>query len=176
MRAPGAGCLLVASPVLADPNFMRTVVYILEHNDSGTLALIVNRPLDVPLGELWDEAPDELSERKLCAEGGPVDRHKGLLIHGYIDLPNAYRLCDGLAVGGDPDALRARADQDGAGGPRLFLGHAGWSPGQLEDELAVGSWIVRSGHPSLLLNPRPPEDLWQELVCSGSEIPDPSVN
>ena len=177
MIAPSAGTVLVASPALSDPNFMRTVVYLLDHNADGTLGLIINRPLDVGLGELWEGCPDELEEQQLCAEGGPVERHRGLLIHGFADVNDAYQLAEGIAVGGDPDELHARTrDDDGSHGPRLFLGHAGWGEGQLADEVAVGSWLVRSGNPLLLLNPRPPEDLWNELLCSGSELPPPSIN
>ena len=177
MMAVHSGVLLVASPVLTDPNFMRTVVYILEHTSGGTLGLIVNRPLDVPLGDLWDECPGSLAEASLCAEGGPVDRHKGLLLHGYVELEDTYQLAEGVAVGGDPQELHSLSQDDrGRSGPRLFLGHAGWQPGQLDDEVASGSWIVRTGHPVLLLNPTPPEDLWQELVTSGAETPDPSAN
>jgi putative transcriptional regulator len=177
MQAVSSGVLLIASPVLADPNFMRTVVYVLEHTDGGTLGLIMNRPLDVPLGDLWDECPGELTSSRLCAEGGPVDRHKGLLLHGYTELEDTYQLADGIAVGGDPQELHQRSLDDAErSGPRLFLGHAGWQPSQLEDEIAIGSWLVRRGHPILLLNPSPPEDLWQDLVTSGGDTPGPSSN
>jgi putative transcriptional regulator len=54
---PVAGMLLVASPQLSDPNFLRTVVYLLDHSDNGTLGFVINRPLDVPLRELWGEVP-----------------------------------------------------------------------------------------------------------------------
>ncbi len=169
--------MLVASPVLADPNFMRSVVYVLEHTASGTLGLVLNRPLDVPLGDLWDECPEALGGEQLCAEGGPVDRHKGLLLHGFTELEDTYQLAEGIAVGGDPHQLHALSEAESSHhGPRLFLGHAGWQPGQLEEEIALGSWLVREAHPVLLLHPQPPEDLWQEMVSCYGEATEPSVN
>lgn len=177
MRGVHPGSLLIASPMLEDGNFLRSVIYILEHSDTGTLGLIVNRDLDVPLGELWDDCPDRLTAARLCAEGGPVDRHKGLLLHGFTDLPETYQLAEGIAVGGDPERLEAEvADGPGHRGPRLFLGHAGWQTGQLAEEIAIGSWLVRPGHPALLLDPTPPEQLWQDLLGCGEETPDPSLN
>lgn len=177
MRAPEVGCLLIASPELGDPAFMRSVIYLLEHNRSGTLGLIINRPLDVGLGELWDGCPPNLTETRIAGEGGPVERQKGLLLHGRPGLSDSFTIAPGVAIGGNPSAL-VDAWPDGADtlGPRLFLGHAGWAPDQLSDEIAGGSWIVRAGHPSLLLRADPPEDLWQDLTAAGQEPPEPSLN
>lgn len=158
---------------------MRTVVYLLEHSETGTLGLIINRSVPVNLLDIWDECPDSMQDLQLCAEGGPVDRHKGLLIHRLPEVPDALELGMGLSVGGDPTLLAERFHNqsgDSPRGPRLFLGHAGWTPGQLEAEIAQGSWLLRSGLQELLLDPNPPEDLWQTLISAGEELPDPSFN
>lgn len=158
---------------------MRTVVYLLEYSETGTLGLIINRPLPVPLSEIWEDCPPDLHEAELCAEGGPVDRHKGLLIHNFKDIPEALGLGMDLSVGGHPESLSQAvqaAASDAIHGPRLFLGHAGWSPQQLEEEISEGSWLIRSGHQSLLLDPNPPDDLWQTLISAGEELPHPSIN
>ena len=158
---------------------MRTVIYLLEHSDTGTLGLIVNRPVPVKLSDIWDECPSSMNTEELCAEGGPVDRHKGLLIHRMPNISDALELGLGLSVGGHPDELARAFELNGIKarlGPRLFLGHAGWAPQQLEQEIAQGTWLVRSGLQDLLLDPQPPEDLWQTLISAGEELPDPSAN
>src|SRR5688572_16292688 len=148
---PRPGVLLVASPQLSDPNFVRTVVYLLDHSDSGSLGFIVNRPLDVQLGELWREAPGGLPEAYIRAEGGPVDKHKGLLLHGDTTLAGTQLMGDGIAVGGDLAALQERWATGGDHlGPRLFLGHSGWTAGQLDREIEEGAWLVRPGRIDLL--------------------------
>lgn len=174
---PVAGTFLVASSSLNDPNFMRSVVYLLEHGDAGTMGLIVNRPLDMPLSTIWDGVPAGLAEATIAAEGGPVERDRGLLLHGLVDLPGCQRIGDGVAIGGDVAALAARFG-DGADqcGPRLFLGHSGWGPGQLAQELEQGAWVVRPGHLDHLLV-SPPADLWRRLIDGGGTgLPEPSVN
>lgn len=170
--------VLVASLRLTDPNFARSVVYLLDHGDHGSLGFIVNRPLDLPLRELWNEVPTCLADAPLAAEGGPVEPDKGLLLHHCLDLVGAQHLAEGVVVGGDPAALAKRYARGGdATGPRLFLGHSGWAPGQLLAELEEGAWILRPGRLDLLLEPRPPTTLWQQLSEGGHVgLPDPSMN
>jgi putative transcriptional regulator len=175
---PRSGVLLVASPHLTDSNFVRSVVYLLDHGDGGSLGFIVNRPLDVPLSELWSDVPSGLAEARIAAEGGPVDKHKGLLLHGEPGLAGAQPMGDGVAVGGDVEALAKRwAGGGDRCGPRLFLGHSGWSTGQLQGEIDEGAWLVRPGRIGLLLDPLPSGLLWQHLVEGRSGgMPDPSRN
>jgi putative transcriptional regulator len=173
---PLAGTFLVAATTLEDPNFMRSVVYLLEHNDAGSMGLIVNRPLDAPLSSIWDGVPAGLAESQVAAEGGPVERDRGLLLHGLADLPGSQRISAGLAIGGELAALAERfaagADRSG---PRLFLGHAGWGRGQLAHELEQGAWLVRPGQLDHLLV-APPAELWRRLLDGGQGMPEPSVN
>lgn len=170
--------LLVASPLLGDPNFMRSVVYLLEHHQHGSLGLIINRPLPLPLADLWLECPETVRDWRICAEGGPVERERGLLLHGHPGIPDAHRLADGLWIGGAPAALAeaALAAGDPGLGPRLFLGNSGWAPGQLVDELDAGSWLLRPGHPRLLLDPEPDEELWRDLAGASGRGASPSSN
>ena len=171
---PTPGTLLVADPNLHDSNFVHTVVYLLEHSDTGSLGLIVNRPLTMTLGDLWQEVPPALAGAATAAEGGPVERDKGLLLHGDTALIGARSVGDGLALGGELGAIGRRwaAGADHAG-PRLFLGHSGWGAGQLEQELRHGSWRLRPGHPGMVLRPVV-HDLWERLLAGG--LPQPSVN
>ena len=177
IMVPAAGMLLVASIALSEPSFMRSVIYLLEHDEDGTLGFIINRPLDMALSDLWAECPSGLGQAKVAAEGGPVDRNKGLLLHGVSGLPGAQPMGHGLAVGGDIEAL-ARRFAKGANphGPRLFLGHSGWAPGQLANEIAEGTWVLRPGSLDLVLNSRPNGTLWQHLLDGKIGLPAPSLN
>ena len=174
---PAAGMLLVATATLSEPAFMRSVIYLLEHDEAGTLGFIINRPLDIALSDLWADCPAGLGPAKVAAEGGPVDRNKGLLLHGVRELPGAQLMGHGLAVGGDIEALAQRyAKGSDPSGPRLFLGHSGWAPGQLANELAEGTWILRPGSLDLVLNRRPNRTLWQHLLDGKVGLPEPSLN
>ena len=174
---PSAGCFLVAAPVLRDPNFIQSVIYLLEHGDAGSMGLIVNRPLDMPLASIWEEVPSGLAEARTAADGGPVERDRGLLLHGIMDLPGCQKVGLGIVIGGEVAALSSSfADGADLRGPRLYLGHSGWSPGQLEQEVVQGGWIVRPGNVDHVLVP-PPMDLWRRLVDGGGAgLPEPSLN
>lgn len=174
---PAPGLFLVASPRLTDPSFLRTVVVLLEHDQGGSLGLIVNRPLAMPLGDLWAEVPPALAGAVVAAEGGPVERQKGILLHGVPDLPGAQPVGLGLAIGGDLDALAARwAGGADRLGPRLFLGHSGWAPGQLAAEIAEGAWLLRPGRLDAVLDRDAGSGLWDQLAAQRTGIPDPSLN
>ena len=102
---PDSGSFLVATSALSDPNFMRSVIFLLEHGGNGTMGLIVNRGLDMPLAAIWEEVPEALADARVAAEGGPVERDRGLLVHGAIDIPGCQRIGPGLAIGGEVAAL-----------------------------------------------------------------------
>ena len=174
---PASGVFLVASSGLSDANFMRSIVFLLEHGENGSMGLIINRGLDMPLSAIWEEVPAGLADARVAAEGGPVERDRGLLVHGAVELPGCQRIGPGLAIGGEVAALTARfAGGPDALGPRLFLGHSGWAPGQLDNELAQGGWLIRPGNLDHLLT-SPPADLWRRLVeGGGAGLPEPSLN
>ncbi len=178
MRDPAPGCFLIATTQLTDPNFRRSVVYLVAHGDEGSLGFIVNRPLAMPLGEIWGECPSGLHEAQVAAEGGPVERHKGLLIHREADLSQAAEMGAGLWVGGDLEALSHRwAGGADRAGPRLFLGHSGWSPGQLQQEITDGAWILKPGQLDPVLDRATDEDLWERLSRGGNGgLKVPSLN
>jgi putative transcriptional regulator len=163
-----APCLLVASPALLDPSFLHTVVLLVEHDEEGALGLILNRPLPLSLAQVSQEGgmpflgPDEATAWR----GGPVDPQRGvLLVQGglpaeedtVVDLTHfvSHRkdLLEELL--GDPQARY-----------RLFLGYAGWSAGQLDQELELGAWTRRSVVSEWLLHPEP-LGLWQAALHQG---------
>ncbi len=149
-----APSLLVAMPDLADPNFCRTVVLLVHHDEDGTVGLVLNRPADVraedlceTLGVSWRGA------RELGVHwGGPVQPETGWVVTGddaLARVAGVTRVEAGIHFAGSLEALRIVAAQP----PerlRIFLGYAGWGPGQLETELIQGAWVLAPlSHPAV---------------------------
>ena len=141
-----APSLLVAMPDLADPNFRRTVVLLVHHDEDGTVGLVLNRKSELSAFDLCESLDVEWQGDPECpvSWGGPVQPNTGWVVAGddvLASLPEATPFADGLHFAGSLDALRWVA---GEPPPklRLFLGYAGWGPGQLEAELAAGAWVV----------------------------------
>jgi putative transcriptional regulator len=143
------GHLLIAMPGLQDPNFQRTVTYVCEHSDQGALGIVINRPLDLDLGEVFaqlDLAPaDPDLARQPVLQGGPVHQERGFVLHeGPGDQPSfdaTLAVTDTIRVTTSQDILASLA---GGRGPRralLALGYAGWGAGQLEQEMAANAWL-----------------------------------
>ena len=152
------GRLLVATGDLEDPNFQKSVVYLIQHSAEGAMGLIVNRrvavgPLNRLLEVLGHEARGSDTREIALYDGGPVSRGRALLLHSddYAS-DDTVTLGDGLALSVPDAALDAIAAGKGPGSSLLVLGHAGWAPGQLEQEIAQGAWYVVDSDPSLVLD------------------------
>jgi len=159
---PAGGRLLLATPLHADPQFNRTVVYLLEHDDDGSLGVIINRPSRTPVGQVLPDWHDAVSGPAVVFGGGPV-QPDGALCLGLVtgEATGLRRVVDGIAtvdLDGDVPVITAAT-----GLLRVFAGHAGWSPGQLDDEISEGAWWVVDGGPDdvFSLDPRP---LWQRIL------------
>ncbi|HEX5541319.1 MAG TPA: YqgE/AlgH family protein [Micromonospora sp.] len=180
-----AGRLLVATPALKDPNFDRAVVLLIAHERTGALGVVLNRPTEVPVSAVltaWDELAGEPA---VLFEGGPVQpdaaiclgRMRGAVqeIKGFQPISGAVGMVD-LSV--DVERLRDRIT-----GIRVFAGYSGWSPGQLEGEIAAGSWLVFDALPGDAFMERP-DDLWQlvlrrqggMMAAVANFPPDPTLN
>jgi putative transcriptional regulator len=149
-----AGALLVASPLLADPNFYRTVVFILQHDADGAVGVVLNRPSGEPVEIHLPEWARRLEDPPVVFVGGPVDRAVAI---GLVrsDRPSEPTSLGGIGMvdlGADPAA--------GSPGPvRVFSGYAGWGPGQAEAEMAEGAWLVVEGKAEDVFT-EAPQDLW----------------
>lgn len=152
------GRLLVASTSLSDPNFSRTVVYMVEHQADGAMGLIVNRrvargPLDRLLESLGRKTATKSEAEIGLYEGGPVARGRALVLHSDdYRGPATVKLGDGLALSDIDPALDDIARGRGPASSLLILGHAGWAPSQLEREIASGAWHVIDGDQDLVLD------------------------
>ena len=156
------GRLLVATPVIADPNFERTVVLILAHSDEGALGVILNRPSLTAVAEVVEEWAPYAAEPGMMFIGGPVGQN------AVVGLGLGRAMQDGIqpVVGplGTVDLNEPPEPGDGGGVTvRLFAGSAGWASGQLEDELAEGAWWLMDAAPEDPLTSQP-DELWAQVL------------
>lgn len=161
-----AGRLLVASPTLRDPNFARTVVLILDHDHTGTLGVVLNRPLEVEVRDVLPDWTGDVSEPSSLFGGGPVATDSalaiGVLTSADDEAPLGWRAMYGRVGLVDLDTP-VEVLTGALTGLRIFAGYAGWSPGQLEDEIAEGSWLVVDGADDDLVT-ESPVDLWAQVL------------
>jgi putative transcriptional regulator len=165
----------VAAPILTEETFARTVVYLLEHDGSGTVGVVLNRPSHTPVGQVLPDWQDAVTEPGVIFAGGPVQPDGALCLGlaggpvsaeaeqpAFITDGGALRpLADGVCtvnLDGDVDLLSAMTTR-----LRVFAGHAGWSAGQLDGELAEGAWFVLAGSPADVFSPGPAE-LWRGVL------------
>ncbi len=155
-----SGSMLVAHPMMADPNFRRTILYLSHHSaEDGALGFILNRPLGQNAGELaLSETLDHVSHVPLF-EGGPVQRNQ--IIVASLEWDPAAGACkfEPLERPAEDFALPSGLDDK----LRVFLGYAGWSKNQLEREIALNSWLVIRPHPDLLRNDAD-DDTWRRIM------------
>ncbi|QDW66238.1 YqgE/AlgH family protein [Luteimonas granuli] len=160
-----ANQLLVALPSLADPHFERTVSLVCQHDAGGAMGVVVNRPSDYSLGEVFAQMGIACDDEALCATpvlaGGPVHPERGFVIHdGDRDWDSTLVVGGGLRVTTSRDVLDAVARGEGPAKLLVALGCAGWSAGQLEAELAANSWLTVPADAELLFAV-PLEERWQ---------------
>jgi putative transcriptional regulator len=177
-KAP-AGSLLLAHPGMRDPNFRRAVVLLSSHDEKGAMGIVLNRPLGKRLGQLnADFALSPLSSVPLF-QGGPVQTEQLLLCAWKFHADQSgFQLMFGL----DPHKAAELLSEEGTH-LRAFLGYAGWTGGQLENELSQNTWVVTSLM-SKLLEEKPDETLWRSILTELNhdwkllvdEPDDPSVN
>ena len=140
------GQMLVAVPSMRDPNFAKTVIYLLRHDHGGALGLVVNRPLgEVPLTVLLEgkDAEDQDGARALVLRGGPVNPRILFSLHSNDLMPGGSKVVkDGLAYTVEPHILRALKDGKGPKQSLFTLGYSGWAAGQLEAEIERGDWFI----------------------------------
>jgi putative transcriptional regulator len=143
-----ANQFLIAMPGMVDDTFSGTVVYLCDHTENGALGLVINRPTDVDLASLFDKIDLQLEIQPIAGEpvyfGGPVQTDRGFVLHEQGSLPHyssSLRVPDGLAMTTSKDILEAVVAGDGPERFLMTLGYAGWSAGQLEDEIARNGWL-----------------------------------
>ncbi|MDT0267860.1 YqgE/AlgH family protein [Streptomyces sp. DSM 44915] len=157
------GRLLVATPALSDPNFDRSVVLLLDHDDEGALGVVLNRPTPVDVAEVLAPWAELTGEPGVVFQGGPVALDAALALAvvpgggplGWRRVHGSIGLVD---LEAPPEVLAAEV-----GSLRIFAGYAGWGAGQLERELAEGAWYVVDSEPGDVSAPDP-ERLWRAVL------------
>jgi putative transcriptional regulator len=149
--------LLVAMPTLADPNFAQTVTLVCEHTGKGALGIVLNRPLSMVLGEVFDQlslpsgAPGLRSQPVL--RGGPVATDRGFVLHPPGPAwESSLTVSPQLSVTTSRDILVAMAKGEGPGQAVVALGYAGWDAGQLEEEIRSNAWLVTPADESIIFD------------------------
>jgi len=155
---------LIAMPQLADPNFYQTVTYIGEHNANGALGIIINRPLDLTVGELLDHLQIPVGRLDIAAlpiySGGPVQPEQGFVVHTPLGRWGAtLPITDTIGITTSRDIMYALARGEGLEQVLVALGYAGWGPGQLEREMAENAWLCAPIDPAILFD-LPSERRW----------------
>lgn len=169
-KKPQTGSLLIAQPFMDDTNFRRSVVAIVDHtNDEGTVGFIINKPLAITMNELVEDFPEIDGS---VFYGGPVSTNTIHYIHnvGAI-LDGSTEIAPGIFWGGEFDKLKSLVEHEMIKGEniRFFVGYSGWSPGQLDEEMGSGSWIVSDIHPNYLFKSKP-VNLWNQVLHNKGDV------
>ena len=160
------GRLLVATPPLEDPNFDRTVIYVLEHHHDGALGGVLNRPTDAPHDEPHARWADLQAEPQTVFEGGPVEPD-ALIALALANQPLIEPTEELSPVSGRVVSADLATDPAFVAGAvsmvRVFRGYAGWGPGQLDGEIELGAWLVLDAESDDVFAPTP-RDLWRTVL------------
>jgi putative transcriptional regulator len=159
------GSLLVAMPALADPTFAGTVVYVLDHSDTGTIGVVLGRPSAVEIRDVLPGWCDLAVEPGVFHVGGPCETDTALCLATSDDVVpgGGLRRVAGPVHLVDLDAEPSQL-ADRLTGLRVFAGYAGWSPGQLASEIAEGAWACVPGRPEDVLSRAAGPDLWRSVL------------
>lgn len=182
----GRGTFLVATPHLTDPNFRQTVVLVCEHGPGGSLGLVINRRTDQHITEVLPQSPGLHEKAGFVYIGGPVQKDSLLILHRLgRKVPESRPVFDGVCLGGDLDFLEEAfpRGKDDEGLVRVYMGYAGWAPGQLQFELSSGSWLVLPAQMKMVFA-RDPLRVWPTILRAqggayalyATMPPDPSLN
>ena len=155
------GHLLIAGPGLLDPNFWRTVVLVGEHTDEGALGVVLNRSSETTVDEALPELALLADEMGTVHVGGPVQPSAVVVLADFAEADQAESL-----VVDSVGFLNAEIEPDALGElrrARVYVGYAGWGPGQLDAELEEGSWIVERAQPDDVFT-SDPEGLWSAVL------------
>ena len=163
-----AGQLLVATPDMGDPRFRHTVILIVQHNKNGALGIVLNRPLDeLPVAKLLDalgiDSKGSQGSVRVFA-GGPVQPEVGFIVHSADYHRSDTVDIDGrVAMTTNPEVLRDIGHHKGPRQSLVAFGYAGWGPGQLDGELALGGWFTVPEDPNLVFD-IDRDKLWDEAM------------
>ncbi len=146
---------LIAMPSMLDPVFGGTVVYLCEHNRQGALGMVINRPTDIRMGDLFDRLDLKPEIEWLAAKpvmfGGPVQEDRGFVLHSPDgEFSSMLKVTDDIAFTTSRDVLEAVAAGSGPQRVLVGIGYSGWSAGQLEQEISSNGWLTVAADPEVI--------------------------
>jgi len=152
---------LIAMPAMVDPHFANSLTYVCEHNPEGALGIVVNKPIDMTLSALFEQIEIPIGDRALRDTsvhfGGPVQIDRGFVLHRPLgNWQSTLAISDNLGLTTSKDVLEAVGRGEGPKDMFISLGYAGWSAGQLEQELAQNAWLTVAADADVLFD-LPPE-------------------
>jgi len=163
MISPAPGILLIADPFLKDPHFMRTVVFVCEHQQEGTFGFVLNKKYDQTLDELIHNFEGFTIP---VYYGGPVQGDTIHFLHQYPDMiPGGQEVMKGIYWGGDFEIVTrlVQSNQVDMNKIRFFIGYSGWSSGQLNDELTEKTWLTVEATRNLVFHSKA-DEIWKESL------------
>ena len=152
---------LIAMPGMADDTFSGAVVYLCEHSEKGALGLVINKPIDITLANLFEKVDLSLEGNDLAEQpvyfGGPVQTERGFVLHEpQGDESQAFsstlQVPGGLEMTTSKDVLEAMSHGQGPRRVLVTLGYSGWSAGQLEDEIGRNGWLTVAAEPGIIFD------------------------
>jgi len=162
------GQLLIAMPSMQDPNFRETVTFICEHGEEGALGLVINRPMAIELGTVFEQLALPTADPALAIQpimqGGPVQTERGFVIHeSGEEWETSANVFDKIRVTTSQDILTSMAAGNGPSRAIVALGYAGWGAGQLEFEIAENAWLSAPATSELLFD-TPFDKRWKKAA------------
>jgi putative transcriptional regulator len=163
---------LIAMPGMADDTFAGAVVYLCEHTEKGALGLVINKPIDIKLKNLFEKVDLTLDREDLAEQpvyfGGPVQTERGFVLHEPLGddgghYNSSLRIPGGLEMTTSKDVLEALSHGAGPRKVLVTLGYSGWSAGQLEDEISRNGWITVNAEPSIIFD-TPVQDRYERAL------------
>lgn len=154
--------LLLAMPLMTDPNFSGTVIYIVEHSEKGAMGLVLNRTLELTVSDLFERIDLKCDQEPLANQpvllGGPVHNDRGFVLHRPLgSWTSSIRINDTVALTSSRDVLESVAKGAGPQDVIVALGYAGWGAGQIEAEIAQNAWLTVRAADSIIFDV-PPKD------------------
>ncbi|HYF33094.1 MAG TPA: YqgE/AlgH family protein [Chitinophagaceae bacterium] len=157
------GILLIADPFLKDPNFMRTVVFLCEHQEEGSFGFVLNKSYEYTLNELVSGLEDLTIP---VFYGGPVQIDTIHFLHQYPEqIPGGYEITDGIYWGGDFETAISliRNKEIDPQRIRFYIGYSGWGSGQLSDELKEKSWLTVQANRKIIFH-KEADEIWKDSL------------
>ena len=159
---------IIAMPGLTEPDFSHTVTYLCQHNEEGALGIIINRPADMTLGEIFKQmdicVTSPIASEIIVFAGGPVQQDRGFVLHtnhGNWDV--SMKVSDTISLTTSRDIIEAIATDTGPDKYLVAMGYAGWGGGQIEQEILHNSWLNTPYSQSILFE-SPVSQRWQQAA------------